>query len=105
MPMQNRRPPSKYLPPRPHPTCGQGGGCYHIVLLEDKDKNKNEYLEHSYVYSNDAKRVSNHITLLKDKYNTQRQVIIQRLTETKINTEDRQTKKQKTKTPSDLLSV
>ena len=43
MPMQNRRPPSKYLPPRPHPTCGQGGGSYHIVLLEDKDKNKNEY--------------------------------------------------------------
>ena len=42
MPMQNRRPPSKYLPPRPHPTCGQGGGSYHIVLLEDKDKNKNE---------------------------------------------------------------
>ena len=40
MPMQNRRPPSKYLPPRPHPTCGQGGGSYHIVLLEDKDKTK-----------------------------------------------------------------
>ena len=59
MPMQNRRPPSKYLPPRPHPTCGQGGGCYHIVLLEDKDKNKNKYQEHSKEYSNDAKKENN----------------------------------------------